>query len=594
MMPAVGDGLRRPVSPLLAGRADELALLLAAFEDVAGPGAGEHGLVHLLGGEAGGGKTRLVRELTARVADRAHVLRGGCVEASGAGLPYAPFVTALNAHTATVPVDELRDLLGEGVLQELARLVPSLGVAAPSDPELGRSRLFAAVLDLLTLTAAGDRPVLLVVEDLHWADAATRDLLAYLVREVPRRVHLVATYRDTERGEGHPLLPLLAELARSDGVTRVPVVRLDEAGTADQLEGILGRIPDPALVRTVHERGGGVPLFTEALVTADGRLRSEVPASLRDLTLAAVRTLPRESRDLLAAAATGGDRVSHRLLCRVTGLDDVGVTDAVRAAVAAQVLEGDGDGYVFRHQLIGEAVRDGVLRATGSGCTAPTPRRSPSSRSSRTARRCAPGWPTTGTARARPNGRSRPPGRPRPAPGRPAGSARTGTSGCGCSSWWWRSGTGHRRRAAGTGTDLAGVLAQAANAACWCAEPARGLRLIEEAMRVVPAPVPAERRAAMLLERSSFRDQSMAAGCLDDLRDAVRVAPEASLVRVEALGQLARALLARDLVDEARSHLAVMRAAVAAAGSAGYALEAEIVSAMADAPGGSMPWWPES
>ena len=443
MMPAVGDGLRRPVSPLLAGRADELALLLAAFEDVAGPGAGEHGLVHLLGGEAGGGRPGWSASSPPGGRPRSRAA-GRLVEASGAGLPYAPFVTALNAHTATVPVDELRDLLGEGVLQELARLVPSLGVrrrATPSSavaacsprcstcspsprPATGRCCSWSRTCTGPTPPPATCSPT--------WSGRSRAGCTSWRRTATPRGA------RDTRSCRCSPS-------CRSDGVTRVPVVRLDEAGTADQLEGILGRIPVPALVRTVHERGGGVPLFTEALVTADGRLRSEVPGSLRDLTLAAVRTLPRESRDLLAAAATGGDRVSHRLLCRVTGLDDVGVTDAVRAAVAAQVLEGDGDGYVFRHQLIGEAVRDGVLpgdrlrlhRAYAEALTEQPELQD----GSQVRARVADHWHRAGEAqRALAAAWEAAAGA-----GSPAGSARTGTSGCGCSSWWWRSGTGHRR-----------------------------------------------------------------------------------------------------------------------------------------------------
>lgn len=549
---------RGPVSPLFAGRAAELELLLADLDDVAGPDAADHGRVHLLGAEAGGGKTRLAREVTARVGDRTRVLRGGCVEASGAGLPYAPFVAALNAHTAAVPADELRDLLGDGVVHELARLVPSLGVPAPGDPELGRSRLFAAVLDLLALTATAERPVLLVVEDLHWADAGTRDLLAYLARQAPRHLLVLGTFRDTEVDEGHPLHPLLGELARVDGVTRTHLERLDERGTADQLEGILGRIPDPALVRTVHERGGGVPLFTEALVDGDGRLRSEVPASLRDLVLGAVRTLPRATRDLLDAAAIGGDRLSHRRLAAVTGLDDVAVTDAVRAAVAAQVLEVDGDGYAFRHQLIGRAVRDGVL----PGDRIRLHRAHAEALADRPAR-AAGHWLGAGDA-------ERALAAAWTAAAEAAWDERTRLLELVAAAWEQAP-----EAAAATGTDLAGVLTLAANAACWSAQTARGLDLIDRATAVAGTP-----SAAMLLERASFRDQSMAAGGLDDLRAAADVAPAGSPQRAEALGQLARALLARDRLEAAREVLPALREAAERSGAAEYALEADLVAAM--------------
>jgi hypothetical protein len=111
----------------------------------------------------------------------------------------------------------------------------------------------------------------------------------------------------------------------------------------------------------VYQRGGGIPLLTEALVDSDGTVSAELPVSLRDLLLAAVAVLPERTQQVLRIAATGGARLSHLLLAAVTGLDDAALTAALRPAVEANVLVSDSDGYAFRHQLIREAVRDEML-----------------------------------------------------------------------------------------------------------------------------------------------------------------------------------------------------------------------------------------
>jgi predicted ATPase len=128
-----------------------------------------------------------------------------------------------------------------------------------------------------------------------------------------------------------------------------------------QLEGILGRPPGAALLSEVYQRGGGVPLLTEALVNSDGTVSTQLPVSLRDLLLTAVAVLPERTQQTLRIAAAGGARLSHLLLATVTGLDDAALTAALRPAVDTNVLVSDSDGYAFRHQLIREAVLDEML-----------------------------------------------------------------------------------------------------------------------------------------------------------------------------------------------------------------------------------------
>ena len=206
--------------------------------------------------------------------------------------------------------------------RELAGLLPEFGLpVAAGDPEMARGRLFGLLLTLLEQLAA-PRPLVLVIEDLHWADASTGDLLAYLVRNVRQAaVLLVVTFRSDELARGGPLRRLLAGLGRLDGVTSLELARLSRREVAAQLAGILGRPPEPAVSAEVYDRGAGNPLFTEALLEAGGTISAGLPWSLRELLLSAVKELPEQVQQVLRAAALGGSRVGHRLLAAVTGLE---------------------------------------------------------------------------------------------------------------------------------------------------------------------------------------------------------------------------------------------------------------------------------
>ncbi|WP_165969148.1 AAA family ATPase [Actinomadura sp. KC06] len=331
-----------PVSPVFAGRAAELAELRAAHARAC---AGEAAAV-LVGGEAGGGKTRLVTEFARDV----RTLTGPCLDLGAASLPYAPFTAILRR----LGRDAVVSLMPAAALPELARLMPGLTAAEPPpDDGTGQMRLFEHVLALAERLGAQD-PVTLVVEDAHWADRSTRDLLSFLFRNPPRAgVLLVVTFRPEEPGTR----PLFADLARLPHATRLDLPPLTRAEVADQVRGILGAA-DPAMVRDVHARGGGNPLFVEALVGSAG---AAVPGSLRELLLARVRRLPEPARAALHAASAAGDRVGHGLLAAVTGLSDPGLSEALRPAADHGLLVPDGDGYAFWHALIREAVHEDLL-----------------------------------------------------------------------------------------------------------------------------------------------------------------------------------------------------------------------------------------
>ncbi|MFI8520501.1 AAA family ATPase [Streptomyces sp. NPDC085481] len=352
----------RSVSPVFVGRAGELTALTEALSRA---GAGEPQAL-LVGGEAGVGKTRLIEEFTELAcAQGAVVAVGGCVEIGADGLPFAPFSTALRGLHRRLP-EELA-AAAEGQEGELARLLPEFGDLGSHEPaaEDATARLFELTVRLLERIAA-DRTVVLVLEDLHWADASTRHLLAYLFRTLRRgRIVVVASYRADDIHRRHPLRPLLAELDRLRSVHRIELARFTRTEVHRQLTGILAAEPAPALLDEVFERSDGNAFFVEELVASheSGHATGSLSASLRDLLLVRVEALPEEAQRVVRIVAEGGSTVEFDLLAAVARLSEDELLDALRAAVGANILLAvpDGDGYRFRHSLVREAVSDDLL-----------------------------------------------------------------------------------------------------------------------------------------------------------------------------------------------------------------------------------------
>jgi DNA-binding CsgD family transcriptional regulator/tetratricopeptide (TPR) repeat protein len=347
-------------SPTFVGRIEELELLEAAR----GRAADGDPAVVLVGGEAGVGKTRLIAELTARCAtDGTRVLTGGCVPVGDGALPYAPIVEMLRVLIVDLGADAVRGLVGPS-WPEVARLLPALGEPdriGLSD-QAAQARLFELLLGLFgRLSELG--PLVLVVEDLHWADRSTRDLLAFLVRNLRReRVLLVVTYRNDEPGQQR-LGPYLAELDRGGPVQRLELPRLNQVETLAQLVSILGVAPAADLVDGVFARSEGNPYFTEELLAVVRSGSDDLPATLRDLLRGRVQALPERAQSVLEVVAVAGRRVPHRMLAAVAGLDDETLVAALRGAVAQQLLvtrPGE-DGYEFRHALLREIVEADLL-----------------------------------------------------------------------------------------------------------------------------------------------------------------------------------------------------------------------------------------
>jgi DNA-binding CsgD family transcriptional regulator/tetratricopeptide (TPR) repeat protein len=533
------------VSPVFAGREAELAVLAGVFDDAA---SGVPGTV-LVGAEAGGGKSRLVGEFAARVEGRALVLAGGCVELSAAGLPYAPVTAVLRQLVRERGAAGVAGLLPGDAAGELAGLLPEFGTpAVGTDPDAARARLFEVLLALLEALAES-LPLVLVVEDVHWADRSTRDLLGFLVRNLrDAAVLLVVTFRSDELHRTHPLRPLLAVLGRMERVTRMELPRLSRGQVEAQLEGILGRPPEAAITGVVYARGGGVPLFTEALVNTDGTVSPGLPWSLRDLLLGAVKELPEQAQKLLRAAAAGGARVGHELLAAVTGLDDAALAAALRPAVAANVMVADADGYAFRHALIREAVGEDLLPGERAGAA----------RAFAEALEANPALSPEGMVSVQLALHWRGAHEHERALRAAWAAAADAAAGFAFAvqlqmleqvlELW----DGVPGAAALTGADRGGVIAAAADAARWAGEPERGLTHVEAALGELGEAGDAGRRASLLLRRAMMRQQVLLPGPVDDLQAALRLARAPNRLRAEILGHLSRTLLLEDRREEAK------------------------------------------
>ena len=210
---------------------------------------------------------------------------------------------------------------------------------------------------------ADDTPVVLVIEDLHWADRSTRDLLGFLIRSLHgERVVLVATYRSDELHRRHPLRPFLAQHSRAPGIDRVDLRRFERAELADQLQGILGKPAPEAVVEKLLERSEGNAFFAEELLAAANEGgRGELPDTLRDALMVRIETLAVPTQHVLRTAAAIGRRAGHRLLAATAGLDEAELDGALREAVEHHVLEQREDAYQFRHALLREAVYTDLL-----------------------------------------------------------------------------------------------------------------------------------------------------------------------------------------------------------------------------------------
>ncbi len=330
----------------LVGRVEELALLdrlLSATHE-------RRAAVAFVTGEAGMGKSFLVAELRRRAETGGVLVATGYTPFEGATLPYAS-VGGLVRDLAR----KLDPHLTAEVLAPVQQLMLGPSDEQAGDGQLARIQLFEAVLRAVEGLAA-ERRLVLVLEDLHWADTGTVELLDYLVRNIDdQAVLIVGTWRSDEVTQRPALRRVLAELRRHDSVTRIDLVGLNRDDVAALITHVTDERPSWTVVDAIHNRSGGNPLFVEELVRASDA--PGLPPVLRDLLTGRIEQLPADARAFVAAAAVLGVSSDHRLLARVVDLDADALDSALVGAVRDGVLIADGvSGVVrFRHALLQEA-----------------------------------------------------------------------------------------------------------------------------------------------------------------------------------------------------------------------------------------------
>lgn len=313
----------------------------------------------LIEGAAGSGKSRLAHEFS-QLARRQGVtiIEGACVDLGQTSLPYAAVVDALRGLLNHAGAAALIDAAGP-YAAELGALLPELGVARAADEGSagGHARLLHAVLRVFAGMAVA-APLVVVIEDIHWADAATRDLIAYFVRTVRHaRVLAVLTVRIDGVGRDHPLRELLGELRRDPVVRRATLTGLQRDEVAQQAAAILSFEPTAEFVDRLVERSDGNPFFVEELLATSPE-GDNLPPTLRDVLLLHVDRLHESTRRVVDVAAVIGRRVDESLLAALVDIEPRQLDTALRDALEQHVLVVDeaADVYRFRHALLQEAV----------------------------------------------------------------------------------------------------------------------------------------------------------------------------------------------------------------------------------------------
>ena len=324
-----------PSSPLLVGRTVQLGRVQAFARQVA---AAEGGAL-LLRGEAGAGKTRLARELAADARrGGTEVLMGACVAVGEEPLRHA-------------------------ALAEIVRSAPRRGVGAQAGSPVGGLATDAMLERVLTLVEqlSAETPVLVVVEDLHWADRGTCEILTVLCRHAHGRpAGIVMTSRDDELPRAHHVNQFLSELLRAQLAAPVSVPALSAVEVAQLVEQLLGDV-DATVVARIYERSGGNPLLVEELCAAGADGDSAGLSPLADVMLARFLRLSEPARNLVRTVAVAGSAVSETELAGVVGAGAAEFAPALREALDLHVLVRSDNAIGFRHVLTADAVYGELL-----------------------------------------------------------------------------------------------------------------------------------------------------------------------------------------------------------------------------------------
>jgi len=348
---------------------------------------GGAGALVMLGGEPGIGKTRLCEELMAEARQRGMIaLSGRCYEMEGAP-PYMPFVEMVEAGARMFPLEAMRNALGD-YAPEVAKLVPELhrlfpDIPPPPDmpPEQQRSYLFNGMREFIARSGRA-QPLLLVLDDLHWADDATMLLVQHVAQQLQEMpVLIVGTHRDVELDVARPLARALEELVRQRLAQRRSLKRFSEAGVEAMLRALSGQEPPAILVQAIYSETEGNPFFVEEvfkhlaeegeLFDPQGRWRSDlqineldVPEGVRLVIGRRLERLSEQCRRVLTSAAVIGRGFSFELLGSLREMEAEALLDAVDEAERAHLIASTEDGpearFTFAHELIRQTLISGV------------------------------------------------------------------------------------------------------------------------------------------------------------------------------------------------------------------------------------------
>lgn len=378
--PASANPLDRLASGVFVGRDDELEVLRAGVDQA----LGGRGRVLLLVGEPGIGKTRTSEELTTYARLRgAQVLWGNCYEGDGAPA-YWPWMQIIRSYVSEREPKTLATEMGSGaadianIVSEVRDRLPGLPLPAKLDPDQARFRLFDSVTSFLR-NVSRETPLVLVLDDLHWADGPSLLLLQFLAKEFgDSRLLVLGTYRDVEVGRQHPLEKTLAELARGERTDRVLLRGLDEDDVARFLELSAGRTPPAQLVEAVYRETEGNPFFVHEVVRllqSDGRLDDpeavaswsvEIPQGVRQVIGRRLDGLSTDCNQVLTLASVIGREFELRVLARAADRSEDETLELLEEAEDQRILAPlDGSPGIFRfsHALIRETLY-GEVRTT--------------------------------------------------------------------------------------------------------------------------------------------------------------------------------------------------------------------------------------
>jgi predicted ATPase len=337
--------LSTSASKRLINRARELDELRRHIKSVR---SGSSAVV-LLGGEAGIGKSRLIAEVTAEFGGM--VVTGGCLPVGEQSLPYLPIIEMLRW------VDPTRV---EHWPPALHTLIPGIGSGEPPKRAVSRSQLFQGIADLLE-QLAGQSPLLVIIEDLHWADRSTRDLISFLIAVLRHKpILLIATYRTSDLDGAHPLRSTLLDWFSRQSVHRIELGPLSAEHSAELVMDRMSLHRGSEMVDVVVEKGGGNPYFLEELAAAAPKIES-TPAPLRELLLQRFKDLPGELFELLRIASLGGVTVDDEIVGEIAGLSTEQTLGLLRNGIDSHLLMIDKGVCRFRHALLVEVLQNDIL-----------------------------------------------------------------------------------------------------------------------------------------------------------------------------------------------------------------------------------------